>query len=271
MVIVKIGDGLGNQIYNYVCGYAVSRYHNEELKLDTSECDNSTLRSYMLGNFSLDAHERESFPNKSVWQKIYKRLRRNIKYHVIMENIKKNGLKLDERAFKKKYLRDIYLHGYWQNIEYFKMYQSDILRQLKPAYKQSDDMKKTSDFLRENNTCAIHMRGGDIEMLPIEYFKKAISTMDEKKGKPIYIVFSNQMEKAKDYLKKLNITYREISDYGKFSDVDEFFLMSSCQSQIISNSTYSIWAALISENKLVVAPDCNIYNEIIYPDEWILI
>lgn len=268
MIIVKIGDGLGNQIYNYVCGYAAAKYHNEELRLDTSECDNSTLRSYMLGYFSLDAHERESFPNKSVWQKIYKRLRRNIKYQVIKE---KENFKFDERVFKKKFLGNIYLHGYWQNIEYFKMYQSDIIRQLKPAYRQTESMINTCRYFRESNTCAIHMRGGDIEMSSIEYFKKAITAMDEKKGKPIYIIFSNQMEKAKDYLQKLNVTYKEISDYGKFTDIDEFFLMSSCQSQIISDSTYSRWAALISGNKLVVAPDKKEDNKALYPEEWIMV
>lgn len=144
-----------NMISIFGCGYAVAGYHNKELKLDTSECDNATLRSYMLGYFSLDAHERESFPNKSVWQKIYKRLRRNIKYHVIME---KDGLKFDEQVFKKEFLRNIYLHGYWQNIEYYKMYQSDIIRQLKPAYRQSESMINTCRYFRESNTCAVHIQ-----------------------------------------------------------------------------------------------------------------
>ena len=46
MVTVKIGDGMGNQMYNYACGYAVARKTGEELRLDISECDNSTLRDF---------------------------------------------------------------------------------------------------------------------------------------------------------------------------------------------------------------------------------
>ncbi len=268
MVVVKIGDGLGNQIYNYVCGYAVAKHNNEALKLDTSECDNSALRVYMLGFFDLDTHMRESFPNKTFWQKVYKRLRRNIKYHVILE---KDYLKYDEQVFRKKIFRDKYLHGYWQNLKYFQMYQPDIIRQLKPSYDQSQEMINTCKLLREENTCAIHMRGGDIDMLPVGYFEKAISYMDKRKNNPTYIVFSNQMEKAKKYLKDMKVAYKTISDYGEFSDIDEFFLMSSCQGQIISNSSYSRWAALISENKMVVAPDLKNYNEVLYPNDWNLI
>lgn len=268
MVVVKIGDGLGNQIYNYVCGYAAAKYSNETLKLDTSECDNSTLRDYMLGYFNLDEHARESYPNKTFWQKVYKRLRRNIKYHVVME---KDFLRFDERVFRKKFLRDKYLHGYWQNIKYFEMYQSDIIRQLKPAYSQSLKVICTEKLLKEGNTCAIHMRGGDIDMLPMGYFERAISYMNERKDNPTYVVFSNQMDKAKKYLKNIGVVYKTINDYGKFSDIDEFFLMASCRGQIISNSTYSRWAALISGNKMVIAPDLKKYNEVVYPAQWILL
>ena len=108
-------------------------------------------------------------------------------------------------------------------------------------------------------------------MLPVGYFEKAISYMDKRKNNPTYIVFSNQMEKAKKYLKDMKVAYKTISDYGEFSDIDEFFLMSSCQGQIISNSSYSRWAALISENKMVVAPDLKNYNEVLYPNDWNLI
>lgn len=268
MVIVKIGDGLGNQIYNYVCGYAAAKHNNEALKLDTSECDNSTLRDYMLGYFNLDEHARESFPNKTFWQKVYKRVRRNIKYHVIME---KDFFMFDRRVFRKKNLRNKYLHGYWQNIRYFEMYQSDIIRQLKPIYNQSQNVINTGKLLKEENTCAVHMRGGDIDMLPMDYFQRAISYMNEIKNNPTYIIFSNQMDKAKKYLKNMGVLYKTIDDYGRFSDIDEFFLMSSCQGQIISNSSYSRWAALISENKGVIAPNLKKYNEILYPDHWIVL
>lgn len=69
MIIVKIGDGMGNQLFNYACGYAAARRENDTLKLDTSEADNSTLRDFELDKFHLKYDERESFPNRTVFQK----------------------------------------------------------------------------------------------------------------------------------------------------------------------------------------------------------
>ena len=48
-----------------------------------------------------------------------------------------------------------------------------------------------------------------------------------------------------------------ISELGAFSDVDEFFLMAACRHQIISNSSYSTWAAYLNPNpeKVVIMPE----------------
>ena len=113
MIIVKIGDGMGNQLFNYACGYAAARRENDTLKLDTSEADNSTLRDFELDKFHLKYDERESFPNRTVFQKIYKRLRRDLKYRVIKE---RDLHAVDQRVFQKKRFRNKYLHGYWQHI-----------------------------------------------------------------------------------------------------------------------------------------------------------
>ena len=90
MVIVKIGDGLGNQMFNYVCGYSVAKHDNDTLLLDTSDVDNSTLRTYDLDKFNIDFTDRESFTNKGFFHKVYKRLRRSLKYNVIYESTTEN-------------------------------------------------------------------------------------------------------------------------------------------------------------------------------------
>lgn len=76
MIVVKIGDGMGNQLFNYACGYAAARRENEKLLLDISECDNSSLRDFELDKFHLKYDAKESFPNKNLWQKLYKNIRR---------------------------------------------------------------------------------------------------------------------------------------------------------------------------------------------------
>ena len=76
---------MGNQLFNYACGYAQARRDGDSLVLDISECDNSTLRDFELDKFHLKYDKKESFPNRNLGQKIYKNLRRALKYHVIKE------------------------------------------------------------------------------------------------------------------------------------------------------------------------------------------
>ena len=135
MLFVKIGDGLGNQMYNYACGYAAAKKNGEELLLDISECDNSTIRDYELDKLNITCRKTVSHSNRTILHKVFHRLWRDLFHHVIYEN--KNYIFLyDERVYRKKRLRNNYLHGYWQNFQFFDFCREDICRQFTPAYEQ---------------------------------------------------------------------------------------------------------------------------------------
>ena len=101
------------------------------------------------------------------------------------------------------------------------------------------------------------------------YFKHAMERMEQEKPGVRYIVFTNDMERAEEALapvlesqKKDAVGQAEnrlefVSEMGEFSDVDEFFLMAACRHQIISNSSYSTWAAYLNPNpeKVVIMPE----------------
>lgn len=275
MVFVKIGDGLGNQMYNYACGYAAAKKNNDRLILDISECDNSDFRNYELERvFQIDCHDTVSFSNKTIFHKIFKRLWRDLLHHVIYEN--KNYIFLyDERVYRKKRFRNIYLYGYWQNFQFFDFCREDIRRQFRCKYRQSESMKKLIQEFSEENTCAIHIRGGDIIGPAAEYFKRAVEIMNKENPQVRYIVFTNDVKKASDCMKEWDSSVKAdcISDLGDFSDSDEFFLMSACQNQIISNSTFSWWAAYLNDNpdKIIIAPVISNASSNIYPDGWTVI
>lgn len=255
MIVVKIGDGMGNQLFNYACGYAAARRENDTLMLDTSECDNSALRDFELDKFHLKYDKRESFPNRNVFQKIYKRLRRNIRYRVIKE---RDVHAVDGRVFEKKKLRNKYLHGYWQFLDYFEEYLDEITAMMTPAYEQSRGVKRLCCEFQTTDTCAVHVRGGDITGPGRAYFEKAFAQMEEQKPGLRYLIFTNDRTKAEEALneiaKEQDITY--ITELGDFSDIDEFFLMAACRNQIISNSSFSTWAAYLNSNpeKTVIMP-----------------
>lgn len=261
---------MGNQMYNYACGYAAARRAGEGLRLDISECDNSTLRDFELDNFHVVYEKKESFPNRNIWQKIYKRLRRNIKYHVVKEE---DMYQVDERVFG-KYLRGTYLHGYWQCLGYFEEYLDEIRQMFTPAYEQSEQVKALIKQFRETPTCALHVRGGDLGGPARAYFQNAIKRMKKEKPQVQIIVFTNDTNKARECLEgdDTGAEMCYIAEMGSFSDVDEFCLMSACQNQIISNSTYSTWAAYLNTHpgRIVIAPDFHGIDVMKLPD-WIVL
>lgn len=280
MVVVKIGDGMGNQLFNYACGYAAARRDNDTLMLDTSECDNSTLRDFELDKFHLKYDARESFPNRTGIQKLFKRLRRDIRYRVIKERevfLNRSGRydvnDIDPRVFEKKGLRDKYLLGYWQHLPYFEEYLDEIREMMTPAYEQSGRVVELRKKFAAEETCALHIRGGDIGGPSGAYFKRAVARMEQEKPGVSYIIFTNDKERAGEALAGLNETGRMtyVSELGTFSDVDEFFLMAACRNQILSNSTFSTWAAYLNgnPNQTVIMPD-DILSERMRRNGWII-
>lgn len=58
MIIVKLGGGLGNQLYQYAFGRFLALKHNTELKLDINNLENysqtnETHNRYRLGAFNI--------------------------------------------------------------------------------------------------------------------------------------------------------------------------------------------------------------------------
>ncbi len=291
MIAVKIGDGMGNQLFNYACGYAQARRDGDSLLLDISECDNSTLRDFELDKFHLKYDKKESFPNRNLGQKIYKNVRRALKYHVIKErevyhnrDHRYDVNDIDPRVYKKKGLRNKYLYGYWQHLAYFEDYLDEITAMMTPAYEQSETVKKLQEEFKKTPTCAVHVRGGDIMGPAGAYFKHAMERMEQEKPGVRYIVFTNDMERAKEALAPVLESQKKdavgqagnrlefVSEVGEFSDVDEFFLMAACQNQILSNSTFSTWAAYLNQNpdKTVIMPD-DLLSERMRQKNWIIL
>lgn len=291
MVVVKIGDGMGNQLFNYACGYAAARRDNDTLMLDTSECDNSTLRDFELDKFQLKYDARESFPNQTRLQKVFKLVRRDLKYRVIKERevfLNRSGKydvnDIDPRVFEKKKIRDKYLLGYWQHLPYFEEYLGEIRQMMTPAYAQSDTVIRLRKQFETEPTCAVHIRGGDIGGPSGAYFYRAIERMEREKPGVSYIIFTNDMVRAKEALSQLSglgetedyedVTkrMRYVTELGEFSDVDEFFLMASCQNQILSNSTFSTWAAYLNanEDKTVIMPQ-DILSDRMKMENWLIL
>lgn len=132
--------------------------------------------------------------------------------------------------------------GYFQSYKYF---ERDFVKWL---FEPSFSLNKW-DYLFNGTTCSIHVRRGDYLQLSnkfigltMDYYNKALSKVNADK----YLVFSDDIEWCKKNFSG-NFTFVHEVNYI------DMFLMSRCDYNIISNSSFAWWGAYLG-NGMVIAP-----------------
>ena len=181
----------------------------------------------------------------------------------------------------------VYLHGFFQSEKYFKDIEQTIrndLRSGEAIFTEEGAVYK--DQITKFNSVSIHVRRGDYLTSPlhnvcnIRYYVNSIAYIRNRLMSPHFFVFSDDIEWCHKNLPIPDCTFVNIRESKKNSIID-FQLMSLCKHNIISNSTFSWWAAWLNENpgRIVVAPKrwfndermnaCAFSDTI--PDSWIRI
>ena len=164
-----------------------------------------------------------------------------------------------------KYSGDICLSGYFQSEKYFKHCRQKILDYFNF---NAEPLKRVS----------IHVRRGDylnVECHPVvtlEYLNKAINHFKNiGYNDKDFLMFTDDKEWC-----RANFPF-EISNGNELEDIE---LMSRCEHNIISNSSFSFWGSWLNRNpnKIVIAPKIwfagskeNIDTSDLYCENWIVI
>lgn len=278
MIVTRISDGFGNQLFMYACGYAVARRVNAKLMLDISFLDTNGLRKYELDKLNIIYDK--IFHTKALKLYLLKVMFRKLIHGVMHITLKQmNESKTNIYMYDKHILQvsdGTYLNGYWQNENYFKDYKNDLISMITPNYNQSEEYDMVRKRIMENESVAIHIRRGDYVALNIclgkDYYDKAINYISNKIDCPIYYVFSDDIEYARKLLQNRDEKIEFVKYKSNNPTLDDFFLMKDCKHMIMANSSYSWWAAWLKKNpeRIIIRPktEGNFKNEF-YPDKWI--
>jgi len=160
---------------------------------------------------------------------------------------------------------NIYL-GAWYSEKYFINQREDIKKQFCfDILKINQQSKNMLDIIKEVNSVSIHVRRGDYmigdnykthgDVCTVEYYKKAIGIIVNQVKFPVFIVFSDDVEWARKNI-SLSFPAYYVNWNNGFDSWQDMFLMSSCNHNIIANSTFSWWAAWLNayEDKIVIHP-----------------
>lgn len=145
-------------------------------------------------------------------------------------------------------------HGYFQSSKYFGNHKKKIIDIFSPPNFFIEKMYKKYPELNEKKTVSLHIRLGDYLRFPDihptiseNYIINALKIIGDYSH---IFLFSDNHDFFKKNIKLDNSIVINEKDY------EELWLMSLCENNIISNSTFSWWGSFLNKNetKIVVAP-----------------
>jgi hypothetical protein len=173
------------------------------------------------------------------------------------------------------------LFGYFQSEKYFEHCKDLVSYFFNPKKEIYYDLENKYKNILENS-CSIHVRRGDYlsntsvySINEMEYYKNSISEIQTNKQKELnFLVFSDDLDWCKKNFIGNNFVFVKTENHVK-----DMILMSMCENNIITNSSFSWWAAWINKNKnkKIIAPkkwftkNSNLYDGDIIPNNWIKI
>lgn len=171
------------------------------------------------------------------------------------------------------YQRNMKLNGYFQSWKYFEGYRDQLLTLFAPTKRDLHYIqKKYASLLNNKNTVGIQLRYyfEDPYTYPQygkDFLEKAMALFPETST---FVVSSNRIEFAKSQISPEGRTIIFLENEPSYID---FYLLTLCQHNIISNSTYGWWSAFLNTNldQIVVCPSYwSAYDtEDLCPNNWI--
>ena len=269
MDVVYICHGLGNQMSQYAfylkkkeegvnVDYLCWGSHHNGIELDKLFGIDVKISIYKY--LLLVLYHVMITPRLPFFMKPLKIFLRVLGVNIVMEN--KNY------GYNPQFVKDgghplTFYNGGFHHWKYFEGVEQKIRDQyVFPEFKNPKNIQVSGEAEAEQSV-AIHIRRGDYldpntyktygAVCDENYYQQAIVFFEKKISNPIFYIFTNDMEWARNFMQDKNIV---CVDWNKKEDSwADMALMSKFKNIIIANSTFSWWAAWLGvSNKNVVCP-----------------
>jgi hypothetical protein len=279
MILVRFMGGLGNQMFQYAAALRLASRHNTTLKLDLSFLYDHTLQGHTFRDFDLvifnPTEEKASAREVREFRRLHKRtFRTRLKKLVRRLTLRpaRHYFVETHAAFDPAVLElpdETFLEGYFQNERYF----SDIIPEIRRRFKLQPDetqlppaTRALADKIRADNGVCLHVRRGDyvtnassmkvIGFCTLDYYQKALAELRARGiNRPVYI-FSDDINWCRENFPESDELTVVGDEHAGPRSATHFWLMTLCRDFVIPNSSFSWWAAWLSDspNKTVIRP-----------------
>ena len=301
-VVVRLGGGLGNQMFQYAAALGLAVRQDKALKMEVSAFEAYEKRSYQLDCLKVPQDLYAGAPlfqpaSNSIAARVLRRIKRKVfKGYVFNKGgAFRKGVycephfHFDPEFFKLSGV-EILLNGYFQSPRYFESVAQLLRERFQPAAPLSATAADWAAKIAASPcSVSLHVRRGDYLQAPYSalhdaldrsYYDRAVNLVQRLAGERVeFFLFSDEPDFIAEAFADLPGAYVVHSDPHK--SWEDLFLMARCRHNIIANSSYSWWGAWLNpaEDKRVIAParwftpdklaTCNVLD--IYPNHWILL
>lgn len=268
MIIVGINGGLGNQMFQYAL-YLKLNSIGREVYLDDEILVNKLNDSKALKIFDVfdldyqlcDRKTRESMAD--VGMDIFSRVRRKLFGKRDDDKTCFREVNLDDNYYPDLFEYDNkYISGCWQTEKYFADIKNEIIQHY--SFNINDNDAVVKDLVGQittSNSVSLHIRRGDYlnnslyeGVCTDEYYNNAITYIKQNVDNPIFYIFSDDVEYAKNRYHGDDFVI--IDEFHEKRSHYDMYLMTQCKYNIVANSSFSWWGAWLNQNKdkIVVCP-----------------
>lgn len=305
--VLFLGGGFGNNLFQYAAGlyfagdsrllletgYAGDRNKFEFSFLERIQlrenvvCQNSNKLNFLTTKIFNLLIKRSSIKSNQYWRisfnsmlTVFASLYFSAYYQRLTRVVIESSNILEKRV---KPNANYLIVGYFQTDWYLRMLNQKVSSECAIRFKplSSQEIKIVEETL-SSDPIVIHQRLGDylsesgIGCLSTKYFYDLIIRMNEIEPGRTFLVLSDEIDRAEREWGVLNPPNNLNLIFSDQSANVAFNILRGCRQLVISNSSFSWWAARTAEfdNQIVYAPSpwfkTLIYREDLYQEKWVL-
>ena len=294
-IIVKISEGIGNQLFMYSNAYALSRKNNYNLLIDNTTGyfkDHNKVRSFLLDKFEVNLNiapknykicDFSSYIKFNFLKKIQRFSKDNVFINESLDVNKMTYFNIISLPLNKN---NFFIGGNFESEKYFVDYKENLLNVLRVKKNFVDSDNQYINLLKSSNSVSICIRQNRYSERKnqdfrksiiftkdtLSYVYKAISIIKSKIPNPQFFVWSDYTYNLDSFFDKKEFTF---IDNKKNKSLNDFNLFRYSKHFIVGPTTFHWWGAWLNtySNKLCLRPK-NINpsnNSDFWPESWIKI
>jgi hypothetical protein len=266
--VFHLNGGIGNQLFGYAAGKAYSKANSTPVMFDLTDAGKGfTNHSSSIQALSLELNEA---PSQSGLQRLENRVVNKFdrifnqltsRKLTSITNYRSHEIGYDATIFDKRNIRNF--RGYYQSWKYVEAVHDCFPPSEVILKSPSEWFRKVSGSALVERPIFIHVRRGDYKklsdtygLLSSDYYATALEKVRSfLPENPIWVV-SDDIDEAREHISSvLTFDTNWVNPPLGSDPVESLVLMSFGAANIIGNSTFSWWSAMLNRNSVVtVAP-----------------